>query len=233
MQCLNISDQPTSRGLVTYILGTTMKRLLLGSIALATSVSLAHAAPISFLFASPTGDLGSTRTYSTGAPPLSVIAAGFGGVGSRRGVHAVNLYGKYAGAGERGLGLVNDPTGDHEITFVSFIQLDVQDLFSKVASMSAKFAFDSTTGSEAYAVYGSNTAGALGTFLTSGKDENMHARPEFSTYRYYDFGSYKANGNVLLREISTYQTVPEPAGIVLVGAGLIALGLIRRRAGRI
>ena len=209
-----------------------MKRVLLCSIALSTSVSLAHAAPISFLFASQTGNLGPTHTYSTGAPPLSVIAVGFGGVGSVGGVHTINLYRKSAGPGERGLGLVNDPSADHEITFGSFIQLDVQGLFGKIASMSAKFAFDSTTGSEAYAVYGSNTAGALGTLLTSGKDETMHALPEFGAYRYYDFGSYKVKGNVLLSEISAYQTVPEPTTMALVGAGLVCLGLIRRRAGR-
>lgn len=209
-----------------------MRKLLLGSLTFLMSASMAHAGPISFLFNSPTGNRGFTETYTTGTPPLFVTAAGFDGKGTGKPT-AVELWGKTAGSGEQGLGLVNDPSGDHEITYGSFIQLDVQGLFGKVSTMSAKFAFDSTTGTEKYAVYGSNTAGVLGTLLTSGDDQSMHSLPDFTIYRYYDFGSYTKKGNVLLSEISAYQTVPEPASMALVGAGLLGLGYFRRRAGRV
>ncbi len=153
--------------------------------------------PISFLFDDPKGDLGTTHTYTAGTPSLSVIASGFSGNNS-----PVGLFGKNAGSGEQGLGLVNEPqsnggTSEHEITKGSFIQLDVSGLFGNITSMSAKSSFDSTTGNEEYLVYGSNTSSTLGTTpLAWGGDENPHSLPSFGTYKYYDFGSGK--GNVLL-----------------------------------
>jgi len=119
--------------------------------------------PISFLFDDPKGDLGTTHTYTAGTPSLSVIASGFSGNNS-----PVDLFGKNAGSGEQGLGLVNDPqsnggTSEREITKGSFIQLDISGLFGNITSMSAKFSFDSTTGNEEHLVYGSNTSSTLGT----------------------------------------------------------------------
>src|SRR5271167_1999699 len=65
-------------------------------------------------------DLGPTHTYTSSpvlAPPENIVASGWSGTTS------VHLYGKNAGTGEQGLGLVNDTTGDHEITPGSFVQL--------------------------------------------------------------------------------------------------------------
>ncbi len=202
-----------------------MNKFLLGSLALAASVSvasMAQAAPINFSFAGPNQDLGATHSYTAGTPLLTVLAAGFSGT------KPVHLYGKDLGGNERGVGLVNDPSKQHEITPGSFVQLDVQGLIGNVASMSVMFGFNSATDGEEYAVYGSNVSGTLGTLLTSGFDQTSHNLPHFSDYKYYDFESL--HGNVLLHEISANQEVPEPASMALVGVGLIGLGYIRRRA---
>jgi hypothetical protein len=68
----------------------------------------------------------------------------------------VQLFGKNDGVGETGVGLTNDPSGQNEITMGSFIQLTIDHLFS---STTLSFMAGSTTGGEAWAVFGTNTPG--------------------------------------------------------------------------
>lgn len=217
-----------------------MKKFLLGcaaALAVAGVGSGARAATILYNFSSPTGHLSNTQVYTSGG--LSITAKGFNWTGG-----TADLYGKHNGGDENGLGLNNDPTGDHEIHYHSgYVQIDVLSLIGHVLANSVTFGTNSTTGGEQWTVYGSNSSGgSCGsnplcgvTSLASGSGEvTAQVLPHFGTYRYYDFVSTGNHGgkNFLLTDIAaTLRPVPEPAtwALMLVGFGGLGAMLRRRR----
>jgi hypothetical protein len=177
------------------------------------------------VFAPPTNDLGSSYTYMFSG--FTVTASGFTDGGS-----PVDLFGKTAGAGETGVGLVNDPTGAHEITNGSFIQLDVSSLSGFGA---LTITMNSTTSGETWKVTETNMSGHLGSTIPSCSVFNCIGTSETPftvspTMRFLDFTvpSNTQQWNVLLSEIE-FQTTPEPMSFVLAGTGLLGLYFIRRR----
>ena len=124
---------------------TILKTLLLAGAAAALATGANAATVFNFgLIADTTplttGDLGATATYTISG--LSVFAAAFG-PNNTNGTPD-HLYGKNLAGDEIGLGMTNDPSGEHEIYFgKGFIQLS----FSNNANKNAIFvAFNSTTG---------------------------------------------------------------------------------------
>jgi hypothetical protein len=182
------------------------------------------ASAVTFNFNIPSGALGTTQSYMSEGG--TVTAAGFSSPAAlAAGVANVNLFGKNAGAGEMGLGLVNDPTGDNEISGTSLIRLALG------PGLSAPFSFqmNSTTGGETWRVSGSNSATVGFVPLLTGMDQLSH------TVAFFPFYTFDALiGNVLLASITA---VPGP----IVGAGLPGLiaacgaliALARRRRQRI
>jgi hypothetical protein len=147
---------------------STMKMILKAMLVAGAMLAMttgAHAATVIYNFGTiadtapkTTGDLGLTATYTVSG--LSVTASAFG---PKVDGNADHLYGKNGGGDEIGLGMTNDPTGDNEIAYrQGFIQLDLNALTGKVAANSIFAAFGSTTGGEQWTIYGSNTAGTLG-----------------------------------------------------------------------
>jgi hypothetical protein len=132
-----------------------MKTFLLScaaALAIASVGASARAATVLFDFslAPHQGDVGTTETYTVGG--LSLFASGFNWTGG-----TTDLYGKHSGGDENGLGLTNDPSGDHEIYYHrGYVQIDVSNLFGKVLANSVVFGTNSTTGGEQWTVYGSN-----------------------------------------------------------------------------
>jgi hypothetical protein len=220
---------------------TMMKTILLAGAAMAMATS-AGAATVVYNFgliadtaALTTGDLGLTATYTLSG--LSVTASAFGPAVSGAADH---LYGKNLGGDETGLGMTNDLAGQHEIYFgQGFVQLDLNALLGKVKANSTFAAFNSTTGGEQWTIYGTNTAGTLGsatlpgtkTLIASGGSESVNTLLT-GGFRYYDFVSTVAaggasGGNVLLKSLTV--SVPEPDTWTLMIAGFGGLGAMLRR----
>lgn len=191
--------------------------------ALAGIASPAYAAT-TINFGTPSGNLGTTETYTAGG--FTIVASGF----DQNNV-ATDLYGKNAGANEIGLGLANDPSGQHEIYFgKGFVQIDVSQLFGKVSNIS--FFTNSTTQGEQWSIFGSNIAGSYsGPALLSGTNQSTANLPGFGSYKFYDFVSTSQSGgkNFLLSGL-TITAVPEPAtwAMMLLGFGVMGFGLRRR-----
>ena len=187
------------------------------------------ASAITWNFNLPAGPDGTSESFNS-TPPSGFLltAAGFSSAAQlATGVPNVNLFGKNLGGDENGVGLVNDPSGENEISGTSLIRI------AMAAGLTAPVTFQmgSTTGGEAWLVSGSNSATTGFAPLLAGTDELSHMIP------FLNFYTFQATiGNVLLASI-TAAAVPGP----IVGAGLpglvVACGaliaLARRRRQRI
>ncbi len=204
--------------------------LVLGMFSLAPNV-----VADTIVFSNPSGDLTST-THTYIFDGQNLLATGFNGG---------DLYGKNSGTDEKGLGLVNDPSGDHEIWHKTrgaqdFIQLDLLNLIN-AGFTKFMFQMGSTTGTEEWQVTACSTAGASGSgpcaangSTLTGTDEGVHSVPVnlSATNHYLDFSSN--NGNLLLGSIQATRPVstPEPgSGVLLLsGIGLLVLMIGKRIA---
>jgi hypothetical protein len=201
-----------------------MHKILIGLLA-ATCASAASAA-VEIDFNTATGNLGPSHTYSNGG--LSVTAYGYSYSFS-----PIALYGKNASAAdEKGVGIANDPSGDHEIwdgiETGGFVFLDVSNLLANDVT-EAQFRMGSTTDGEEWTIYGYN--GGFFSLLTGGDELTWHDLPGWGSYSAYAFTATNPGDNVLLGALSVTQGVPEPAtwAMMLVGFGAMGVAFRRRR----
>ena len=157
---------------------------------------------------------------------------------SRRGFNssnvAIDLYGKAGGAHENGLGLLADSV-DHEITTGTYVQLDLANLWAQ-SPTTFSIIINSVQTGEGWNIYGSNAKGTLGTLLL-GPGTTETSQSFGSIPNAYQFISVRADaGNVLLSSISAdlptvppESVAPEPSSLVMIGSGLLAVALFRRR----
>jgi hypothetical protein len=176
---------------------------------------------------------------------IAIIAAGFTSTSFGA---AVGLYEKGAGGDEIGLGLTNDPTGDHEISGTSLIRIDFTS--ARNAGITGfGFQMGSSTGGEQWQVLGSNSATSGYSLVAGGADENAHVLSGVNdSYRFYifqavptmsynQFGFPTLSGNVLLGNISgdpvdPTPAVPEPATWAMMLLGFAGLGFAFRQSRR-
>lgn len=182
------------------------------------------ATSITFNFNSPTGDLGTSESYTAGG--ITITAYGYFSNFS-----ATNLYGKNDGGDEVGLGLKYE--SNHEIPTNGFVQLDLQNLWNADPT-ALSMAIGSVQSGEGWKIYGSNTLGSRGTSLiTSGTTDypnTFNLSTSIDSYRYI---SVQAScGDVLISTLTANipNQIPEPGSMFLMGSGLIGMaGAIRRK----
>jgi hypothetical protein len=179
-----------------------------------------EAGAVTFDFSSHSGLLGNTQTYTSGA--FTVTAAGFT---TNTFSTPTALYGKALGGDENGLGLQDDPSGDHEISGTNLIRITLPTGLTNVM-----FQMDSTTGTEGWDVFGSNSATTGYVSLLTGNNELAHPLPLYSYYYFISTGG--GADNVLLADLTASPT-PLPAALPLFGTVLGAgywLSKRRRRS---
>ncbi len=190
--------------------------------------SVASAGSITFDFSHPTGTLGTTQNYTAGG--VTITASGFNLSGDPR-----DLYGKCCGANETGLGL--DGETDHEIDTNHFVQLDLTNLNNHVPPYTVTLVIiQSLQSGEGFKIFGSNTAGSLGSNLlasgTGGLTDTVTVTNSCGggPCTYLDITA--ASDNVLVDSLtatSTNAPTPEPGTLFMVMSGLGGLWCFRRR----
>jgi hypothetical protein len=204
-------------------------------------------------------DLGQTETYTaSGGPNITATAGTFSGStpaanGSTFSASSViDLVGNNRGADAQGVGVCGTSSGDctdvsngmmafrhqiqnhGEIDFSSkeVIQLDITSLFATFGSFQINA--DSATSGELLGIFTSNSATSIGTKLTdiTSAQNNVGIIP-IGNFLYFVSDSSSGSAAVLLHSLTVTTvdppSVPEPTSLVLLGAGLLGFGWIRRR----
>src|SRR3974390_500624 len=187
-----------------------MKRYLAAAALLGASVGFTPANAVTVLwdFSLAAGPLGATHDYTSTPATVTIQAAAFGTAG-------VQLFGKANGGDENGLGLTGNANNpDNEITPGNFVQLDLNNLkMPPFTSVNMSFMTNSTTGIDAWQVFGTNTAGTLvgATSILTGTTEGPQTLVGvLGTFRYLDVTA--TAGDILINELdnNTVSTVPLP-----------------------
>jgi hypothetical protein len=166
-----------------------------------------------------------------------------------------DLYSKSEGAGETGLGLINDPGGDNEISsqINDGIQIDFSNALAKDPKAIVTMSIGSVQAGEGWALYGSNTLltvegasktdGTLGEPLVRGVGPYSNSTatvtlPDWGQYTYYTLLATSTtdctNGDILLGIVtingtSTPTATPEPGTMLMAGGTLIGLGMLMKK----
>jgi PEP-CTERM motif len=200
--------------------------------AVALGASSAQAATIIWNLDSPAGVLPlAGQSYTAGG--VTISAAGF--LNANFSSPNLQLFGKTGGGDETGLGSNVDPSGENELNGSQWIQINFT--AARAAGVTGfDFVMDSTTGTEAWRVFGSNSATSLGSQIMSpggiGNDEGV-THDFTGTDGAFAFYNFQATaGNVLVASVSGVSAVPEPSTWAMMLIGFAGLGFAFRQSRR-
>lgn len=204
-----------------------MKRLLLATTIL--TIATLPASALTWDFGEHGfGALPNVQQFDTGG--LFLSARGFDASD-----HGTALFSKNGGAGEVGLGLVDDPSHEGEITGLNFVQLNMDGIRALLTNF--QFSMNSVDNAEGWKVYGSqDSAPFTFTLLASSSgllDNGVHSLADgYDNYNFFYSGGATGSSNVLLHSFSAdFAPVPTPiAGTgPLFVSGLVGLWALARR----
>lgn len=178
--------------------------------------------------------MGTSYTFTQGS--MSLTANSMTQSGSSWAMGTEDLYAKNGGSvDESGLGLMGDPSGDHEIFYPNGIELT--GFSGHVSSVMIGSLQGTATNGESWAVFGSND-GSTWTQLGSGMGGGTEDFTASSLLSYSDLiiaepsaTPYINSNDIVLMGVTT--TVPEPGTLALFGAGLLGCALLIARRRRV
>jgi hypothetical protein len=217
-----------------------MYKALIGAAALL--MATAGQAAVEIDFNNPTGDVGSnTHTYFDASSTYSVTATGYSNFNFATNTGTANdLFGKDLGGDEEGVGLVGDPSTQHEIWFandgfttIPAIVVDVSSLLA-AGAINGQFEMGSTTLGEQYGVFGFDGSWHFEGFGSA--DSTFQDLPGFGSFTQYAFisggtltGETRTTGNVLLTALSVAVPEPQTWAMMLLGFGAIGFSMRKTR----
>lgn len=189
--------------------------LLIAVLALAVAPALADG--VDFNFGTTLGDLGTSRTFTNGS--FTVAIAGFNGTAPD------NLFAKNEGPTEFGLGIIDGV--DREISTDHWMQLNLTSIIARNPTK-LSISLNSIQGPDFYDIWGSNTAGVLGTLLASNQTgANFNLLPFAGQFNYF---SITAPGeSVLVDDLDVSTATNEPGTLVLLVVGLFGLAYFGKK----
>ncbi len=179
--------------------------------------------------------MSTSYTFTQGSMSLTANSMMRSGSGWAMGTE--DLYAKNGGSvSEDGLGLMGDPSGDHEIFYPNGIELT--GFSGHISGVMIGSLQGSATNGESWAVYGSND-GTTWTQLGSGMGGSTEDFTASSLLSYSDLiitdpvsTPYLNSNDIVLMGVTT-TSVPEPGTLALFGAGLLGCALLISRRRRI
>jgi hypothetical protein len=163
----------------------------------------------------------------------TITATGYDNVSGPDTTH--DLYFKNAGSDEVGLGLVNTLNNELQVTNGvpdNYIQIDIRSILAN-GFTNGKISVGSVQTNESFSLFGSSSAGTLGTFLGtfgSSYDDLLVDIPNFGTYGYVSVAA--ASADVLPVAFEAVSTpVPEMNALPAIAGllSIVALSRILRR----
>jgi hypothetical protein len=219
-----------------------MKRFVFSALAVGLMFSGQAKADIVFnLPGTHTGPLGTSQSFTSTPSGYTLTAYGFNSTLSNSNHTltlgtATELYGKTGPPDEIGLGIANDPTGDHEIYNRSTVKLDFSSIFSTYPTEAVTLTVGSVQSGEGFAVFGgsSGPSSFLGS-VTGNSSSNAIYTFTVSASQVAASGDMlylTATSNNVVLETVDVASVPEPSTFALMFTGIAAFtgfGWYRRR----
>jgi hypothetical protein len=199
----------------------SLKKLLFAAVLLLLAVPAFADTVDTFLFNVNAGDIGKTDLLKLGA--VQFLISGFNTPGVTG-----DLWEKNLGPTEFGLGLMNQV--DHEIGIggTDFAQLDISKLAANPSVVSVAVGINSIQAGESYDVWGSNTAGSLGSLIASNQTDPNFTLP-LAPFQFISITA--GSGDVLLDDVVVTVATPEPGSglLFVIGGMLLAAGMLYKK----
>ena len=164
-------------------------------------------------------DYGSNKTLSSTVAFSAKVGSSYVTADQITATGTADLYAKSRGGDEVGLGLNNDPSGDHEITPGNHIDFNFKALKSDFTITSIDLNLGSVTPPDKYEIDGVSVGG-VATMLGSGTVDGVFHLTAAEVASYDTFRVVGVAGNVLVDTITVNGAVPEPASLAMMALGL-------------